>query len=72
MGAAVWSAQSRRTSTNIRYYTSEDLKLLLNVSLLNQNGHKISRIATMGESEMGEALRALKPSPTGKTTGWAC
>ena len=50
----------RRTSTNIRYYTSEDLKLLLNVSLLNQNGHKISRIAAMGESEMGEALRALE------------
>ena len=37
----------RRTSTNIRYYTSEDLKLLLNVSLLNQNGHKIV-IAAMG------------------------
>ena len=50
----------RRTSTNIRYYTSEDLKLLLNVSLLNQNGHKISHIAAMGESEMGEALRALE------------
>jgi len=50
----------RRTSTNIRYYTSEDLKLLLNVSLLNQNGHKISRIAAMGESEMGKALRALE------------
>ena len=50
----------RRTSTNIRYYTSEDLKLLLNVSLLNQNGHKISHIAAMGESEMGNALRALE------------
>ena len=50
----------RRTSTNIRYYTSEDLKLLLNVSLLNQNGHKISRIAAMAESEMSEALRALE------------
>ena len=39
----------RRTSTNIRFYTSEDLKRLLNVELLNQNGHKISKIASMEE-----------------------
>lgn len=49
----------RRTSTNIRFYTSDDLKLLLNVSLLNQNGHKISHIASMEENEMRHALQDL-------------
>lgn len=54
----------RRTSTNIRYYSSEDLKHLLNVSLLNQHGHKISRIASMGEQEIRAAIRALGSSVT--------
>ena len=49
----------RLTSTNIRFYSSEDLKHLLNVSLLNQHGHKISRIASMGEQEIRAAIRAL-------------
>lgn len=51
--------EPRRTSTNIRFYTSEDLKRLLNVSLLNQHGHKISRIASMGDQEMHVAIRKL-------------
>ena len=54
----------RRTSTNIRFYTSEDLKLLLNVSLLNQHGHKISKIASMGEPEIRAAIRALGAAVT--------
>ena len=33
----------QRTATNIRYYTDADLKLLLNVNLLNQQGVKISK-----------------------------
>ncbi len=37
----------QRTDTNIRQYTSDDLKLLLNVSLLNDNGFKISKIASL-------------------------
>ncbi|MFN0050123.1 MAG: MerR family transcriptional regulator [Cytophagales bacterium] len=41
-----------RTDTNIRKYTSEDLKLLLNISLLNQNGYKISKIANMSPAEL--------------------
>lgn len=59
----------RRTSTNIRFYTSEDLKLLLNVSILNQNGHKISRIAAMAEEEINVALRELEAS-TSKEEHW--
>jgi DNA-binding transcriptional MerR regulator len=44
----------KRTSTNIRYYDDEDLKLLLNISLLSQQGHKISRICKLSEQEICE------------------
>lgn len=33
----------QRTDTNIRYYTDTELRYVLNVSLLNQNGYKISK-----------------------------
>ncbi len=42
----------KRTETNIRYYDDEDLKLVLNVALLKDNGHKISRICNMASNEM--------------------
>lgn len=42
----------QRTKTNIRYYQDSDLKRLLNVSLLNKNGIKISKIAKMTEEEI--------------------
>lgn len=41
-----------RTSTNIRYYSDEDLKKLINVSLLNSQGVKISKIALMSSDEL--------------------
>ncbi|MFT7267922.1 MAG: DNA-binding transcriptional MerR regulator [Candidatus Endobugula sp.] len=41
-----------RTETNIRFYDQEDLKLVLNVSLLKENGYKISKIAAMSKEEM--------------------
>ena len=42
----------QRTKTNIRYYQDSDLKKLLNISLLNKNGIKISKIAKMKEEEI--------------------
>ncbi|HMT30759.1 MAG TPA: MerR family transcriptional regulator [Bacteroidia bacterium] len=42
----------KRTATNIRYYDDEDLKLLLNVSLLNRQGHKISRLTSLSKEEL--------------------
>jgi DNA-binding transcriptional MerR regulator len=42
----------KRTDTNIRYYDDEDLKLVLNIALLKDNGHKISRICDMQGDEM--------------------
>lgn len=42
----------KRTGTNIRYYDDQDLKLILNVSLLKDNGHKISKISKMPYEQM--------------------
>ena len=36
-----------RTTTNIRTYSSEELKTILTVALLNKHGYKISRINNM-------------------------
>lgn len=49
----------KRTDTNIRYYDDDDLKLILNVALLNDNGHKISKIAGMAMEEMREEVVKL-------------
>ncbi len=37
----------QRTATNIRYYSDEDLKLILNIALLKNHGIKISKIVAM-------------------------
>lgn len=42
----------KRTDTNIRYYEEDDLKYLMNVSILNANGFKISKIAKMSREEV--------------------
>jgi DNA-binding transcriptional MerR regulator len=42
----------KRSQTNIRYYSSADLKRILNISLLNNNGFKISKIATLPDDEI--------------------
>lgn len=41
-----------RTETNFRYYNDEQLKKLLNISLLNNYGYKISKIAGLCESDI--------------------
>jgi MerR family transcriptional regulator, light-induced transcriptional regulator len=49
----------KRTDTNIRFYDDDDLKLILNVALLNDNGFKISKIASMDRPEMREEVMKL-------------
>src|SRR6478735_3969853 len=49
----------QRTETNIRYYTSEELKALLNIALLNKYGYKISHIDRMGPDEIRERIVTL-------------
>lgn len=48
-----------RTGTNIRFYTNEELKKILNVALLNKYGFKISHIDKMNEMEMREKILSL-------------
>jgi len=51
--------QPRRTDTNIRYYLDEDLQKILNISLLNRNGYKISKIAKMTDGEIKNIVSEL-------------
>lgn len=48
-----------RTKTNIRYYSNDDLKRILNISILNKNGIKISKIALMRDEEITEKVAEL-------------
>lgn len=43
-----------RTDTNIRRYSSEDVQLILNISQLLRNGHKISKLASKSLDEIVE------------------
>jgi MerR family transcriptional regulator, light-induced transcriptional regulator len=43
-----------RTDTNIRYYDDKELKHLMNISVLIQNGIKISHIARLNSEEIKE------------------
>ena len=49
----------KRTETNIRYYDGEDLKLVLNIALLKDNGYKISKIVTLDQREMHDEVLRL-------------
>lgn len=48
-----------RTQTNIRYYDDEQLKLLLNISVLLKNGRKISKIASMTHDAINKELTRI-------------
>ncbi len=48
-----------RTFTNIRYYSNEELKKVLNIALLNKYGFKISHIDKMTEAEINEKILSL-------------
>jgi len=60
----IWEKRHRlivpkRTATNIRYYSDDDLKKIINVSLLNNNGIKISKIVTLSEQEINQRVFEL-------------
>lgn len=48
-----------RTFTNIRYYSNEELKTILNIALLNKYGFKISRIDKMTPAEIQDKILSL-------------
>jgi MerR family transcriptional regulator, light-induced transcriptional regulator len=45
-----------RTDTNIRLYSNDDLRRILNISMINNNGSKISKIAKMEEDTIAEEV----------------
>jgi DNA-binding transcriptional MerR regulator len=49
----------QRTETNIRYYTNDELKKVLNIALLNKYGFKISHINRMNADEVNEKILSL-------------
>lgn len=49
----------KRTDTNIRFFDTSDLKLLLNIALLNKNGYRISDIAKMTPEEMSRKITRI-------------
>jgi DNA-binding transcriptional MerR regulator len=51
--------QPNRTDTNIRYYKDSDLQKILNITLLNRKGYKISRIATMSSEQIRQIVAEL-------------
>src|ERR1044071_2333594 len=44
--------EPHRTPTNIRFYSDDDLKKIINVSLLNNHGVKISHIAELDQQQL--------------------
>lgn len=52
----------QRTQTNIRYYSDEDLKKIINVSVLNNNGVKISKIVGLSLDQINKQVAELSDS----------
>lgn len=48
-----------RTTTNIRYYNSDNFIKLLNINLLYNNGYKISKIAKLSEDDLLDKAKEL-------------
>jgi DNA-binding transcriptional MerR regulator len=60
----IWEQRYRflkpqRTETNIRYYSNDELKKVLNIALLNKYGFKISHIDKMRPEEMQDKIITL-------------
>ena len=48
--------EPNRTDTNIRYYDDENLKKIINISILNNNGLKISKIALLSDQQISDKI----------------
>ncbi len=58
-----------RTATNIRFYSDNDLKKIINVAIVNNSGVKISHIARYSSSELNHMVdqqsnKAIEVAPT--------
>ena len=51
--------EPKRTDTNIRFYSEDDLQHILNIALLNNNGIKISQIAKMPREDIQKRVAQI-------------
>jgi len=56
--------QPERTDTNIRYYSLVNLQKLLNISYLNNNGYKISKIASLDSNDIPKLVKRIAQNDT--------
>ena len=50
---------TERTDTNIRTYNLRSLQKLMNISFLNSNGYKVSRIAALNEFQIASKVKEI-------------
>lgn len=55
--------EPQRSTTNIRYYSDNELKKLLNVSMLVKHGFKISKVAVFKDKEIHDEVLKLNQKP---------
>lgn len=48
-----------RTKTNIRFYSDSELRMLLNINILTNNGFRVSKIDKMSEDELHQVVLDL-------------
>lgn len=49
----------KRSDTNIRFYSNDELRVILNIALLNKYGYKISHISRMSNEKIFETVLSL-------------
>ncbi|MEQ3663913.1 MULTISPECIES: MerR family transcriptional regulator [unclassified Olleya] len=57
--------EPNRTETNIRYYSLSSLQKILNISYLNNNGYKISKIANLDSKDIPTIVRQIAEKKEG-------
>lgn len=58
----------QRTDTNIRLYDDENLKRILNIAILKDNGYKISEIASLSNEQLSEQVLSFSSNAKHHTT----
>jgi DNA-binding transcriptional MerR regulator len=56
--------KAQRTTTNIRFYSEDELKYLMSLALLNRHGYKISKLAGFTHAEVSKHVLDMIESPT--------
>jgi DNA-binding transcriptional MerR regulator len=56
--------KAQRTTTNIRFYTEDELKYLMSLALLNRHGFKISKLAGFSQAEVSKQVQEMIETPT--------